>query len=739
MADEMVIKAQRFINEEFVPRNVGIAAVKEDGRTSWDLMYALTRCLQYEIGVAPLSDNFGPTTLSALGALHPRLNATTVGSERLCRIVQAALYCKGYDGGGIDGKWSTRVSTSVTNLKTDMGVEAVYPGDDLTPKVLKALLTMDPYVTVNGGTDRVRAVQRWLNGRYVDRADFFVVPCDGHHSRGVARSMLLAVQYELGMADGVANGVFGPGTRAGLKQKVLTTGAQGTWVRLLTAALILNQRAAEFTESFGPQLHAELRTFQDFCRLPVTGNGDFQTWASLLVSYGDQERRGTACDGVTKITPAIADTLKAAGIRYVGRYLTNPSATGLAEKAIQPGELATIASAGLNCFPIYQTYGRDEKSFSHIQGKAAGLAACNAASDHGFKDGTRIFFAVDFDAYDYQVTDHVIPHFQGIRDAMSLYRGRYQVGIYGPRNVCSRVGAAGLSSASFVCDMSSNFSGNYGYSLPADWAYDQISTITIGSGAGGIEIDNNVASGRDTGQNSFYPAARPVPDVWLSAQHTVALSMDLNTYMQSDGWAESDLTHLYSHSEAMQIVLDCDPAITDAASTHHMRKALIQTSLYWEMRHIDKIKDKLGDEGVISYHTRFQGPFVPRDASTGIGQIQGVTGILAWNHAVDNGRVTGPRYSSSDSDLFAMWQRLRGDNEFACRMIALVHLWGAAGKPGDAFTEKPMRPAALNYTEYEIYEILRRYQGPINSEASTEAQKRMPLYHLFERYNSLSR
>lgn len=44
--------------------------------------------------------------------------------------------------------------------------------------------------------------------------------------------------------------------------------------------------------------------------------------------------------------------------------------------------------------------------------------------------------------------------------------------------------------------MSTGFSGNLGYSLPNDWAFDQISTVTLGSGEGQIEIDNDICSGK---------------------------------------------------------------------------------------------------------------------------------------------------------------------------------------------------------------------------------------------------
>lgn len=47
--------------------------------------------------------------------------------------------------------------------------------------------------------------------------------------------------------------------------------------------------------------------------------------------------------------------------------------------------------------------------------------------------------------------------------------------------------------------MSTGFSGNLGFPLPDNWAFDQISTITLGSGDRQIEIDNNIKSGRDNG------------------------------------------------------------------------------------------------------------------------------------------------------------------------------------------------------------------------------------------------
>lgn len=739
MSDETVLLSQKFVNQVYGPRTG--TTVAEDGITGWNTMYALTRALQWELGVSPQSDNFGPATLSALTGKYPVLNEGTIPGADFCRIIQSALYCKGYDGGGLSGSYDVRTREAVAKIKADMGVGiaagAVF---DVTPKVFKAMLTMDAYVTVGSGTDRVRAVQQWLNSRYVDRSDFFVIPCDGRHSRDVAKSMLLAVQYELGMADGVANGVFGPATRTGLRSHTVTLGSSGVWVWLFSAGLLLNQRPVSFTGSFDGALAEAVRSFQTFAALAVTGDGDYQTWASLLVSYGDQDRKGAACDGVTKITSARAAALKAEGVAYVGRYLTNPSLTSLPEKMIQPGELATIADSGLRCFPIYQTYSRDASSFSYILGRAAAYAAMNAAADHGFKNGTRIFFAVDFDALEDDIAANVLPHFKGIQDSMSDAGNPYEVGVYGARNVCARVAAAGHSTASFVSDMSSGFSGNLGYPLPADWAYDQIVTRTLGSGTGQIEVDVDVASGRDTGQNQFNAARPAVPDVRLGSAFMTALQLDIGKYMESIGYPVDGGVRNYTHAHCLQVtVIDHDDVITQLSNTYSMRKALIQTSAYWEMRHIDLVDD-IGDSLVDAYHHGLPGGV--RDDSTGIAQISGEVAIRAWNHCIQKGYATGTVLDpSNDEQLYGMWKKVKDDEAFALTTVAMIHLWDVDGKPGGNNPpggETTLRAMSLNYTEQETLEVLRRYQGWGN-QAVKDAQSRLALFYIFEKYNGLSR
>lgn len=241
------------------------------------------------------------------------------------------------------------------------------------------------------------------------------------------------------------------------------------------------------------------------------------------------------------VTPARAAALKGDGYKYIGRYLFNPSSTSLPEKQIQPGELATIKEYGLRCFPIYQTWSRSADYFSYSQGCIDATNAIEWAKMHGFRPGTIIYFAVDYDAMDGEVTDFVLPHFRGVMRTIGE-NSSYGVGVYGPRNVCQRVADAGFAAASFVCDMSSGFSGNLGYPLPTNWAFDQISTITVGSGSGSIEIDNNIASGRDDGQGDFDPPTSLESDLDVdfdkSAYRSELLSR-IQTYLVSIGVPET--------------------------------------------------------------------------------------------------------------------------------------------------------------------------------------------------------
>lgn len=501
MVDKMVKEGQEWLNTTYSKRNGFNTIPKESiGKTNWTTMYALTRALQLELGITATSDAFGPTTLRTLTSKFGTISKTSKIPTNVIKIIQTALYCKGYSAGQIDGKFNTQTLSGIAEVKEDMGLSA---NSSIEPKIFKALLTMDAYVLLKdyGGNAKIRLVQQLFNKKYAHRSDYFYMPCDGIYSRDTQKALVFAIQYEGGMADGVANGNFGPGTQNIIRNNTIRVGISGIFTYLFKAAMIFNRFDCILSNTFTPSDMSTLRMFQSFCHISVTGTGTFETWASLLVSTGDPNRRGKACDCVTEITDAKAKALKAAGYETVGRYLSNVEGTSL-NKKIQPNELNVIFNNGLTIFPIYQTWGGEASYFTSSQGELDAVQAYKAAKNYGFKSGTIIYFAVDYDAYGTDIENNIIPHFQAANNTMSALGGEYQVGVYGPRNVCIKVSEKTSTVTSFVSGMSTGFSGNLGYPLPQNWAFDQISTIYVGSGNGAIEIDNNIKSGRDLGQST---------------------------------------------------------------------------------------------------------------------------------------------------------------------------------------------------------------------------------------------
>ena len=503
--DPQVLKAQQWVNATYGGVN-GYHRAPEDGRTGSATFAALINGLQHELGITSLSDTFGPATL---GRLTDRGGIAKDDADRnLVFLVQCGLYCKGYDPGGITGTFGAGTTAAVSRMMTDAGVGAL--GSAVPPKVVKGLLSTDAYVLRSGGTAAVRLVQQWLNGRYLPRANSFVGPCDGVFSRDVQRALYLAIQYELGLTDAQATGTFGPTTQAGLRQHPLAQGATGVWVQLFSAAVVVNRVAvgggtyATFTATYAPALTAAVRAFQTFTQLPVTGRADFATWCQLLVSTGDPDRPGTACDCVTTITDARAKALAAAGYRFVGRYLDQTP--GGVDKAIQPGELATIFRHGLRVFPISQYGGGDVTYFTAARGRADAVAAHGRAAGYGFPKGTVLYFAVDYDATQADLDAHVLPYFQGVAAGLAARGGRFVHGVYGSRNVCAQVSARTKARWSFVSGMSTGYSGNMGFALPGNWAFNQVQTRTVGVRAGAVEIDKDVyRTGTDPGTSAVAP------------------------------------------------------------------------------------------------------------------------------------------------------------------------------------------------------------------------------------------
>ena len=282
-----------------------------------------------------------------------------------------------------------------------------------------------------------------------------------------------------------------------------------SWVWLASTALACNGIGGGPTFVWTSTFANIVKAFQERYAIAVTGSIDSTTWMSLLTSKGDPDRPCVACDTRFEITDARLATLKADGYEIVGRYLTEPGQSSLAPKdyfkAIRPGELERITKGGMRFFPIFQEYSTKLEHFTPANGAAHARAACEAAQRLGIPP-THIYFAVDFDATDDQVTSNILPYFRAVCSSLG---GGYGVGIYASRNICSRVIGAGCASNAFVSDMSTGFSGNLGFPIPDGWVYDQFTEIDDYKGQG-WDLDRVAYSGKVSACASLLPAV-PVP------------------------------------------------------------------------------------------------------------------------------------------------------------------------------------------------------------------------------------
>lgn len=288
--------------------------------------------------------------------------------------------------------------------------------------------------------------------------------------------------------------------------------------------------------------------------------------------------------------------------------------------------------------------------------------------------------------------------------------------------------------------MSTGYSGNLGFPLPKDWAFDQIATITVGSGTGFIEIDKDVASGRDTGQTLFTPRG---PDTALDVRFDMSMRSGLISglvnYIVSHGY--DDLYRARSAEECASKVLDMDALITGLARSFRMRKSLMQAVIFWEYQ--ADVTDEGVDAQVDAYYSWKEAyaeweqnpiglpPSSPSvifdDSSTGVAQIFGRTAIRARNHCIGADVISGPIQDPEDwRARRAVWNQLRNDDDYNVSVVPLIHIWSAAR---DSITTD-----RLSYSDDEIFKVLSVYNG--SDEYGFRARD---LYNIFEAYNAVVR
>lgn len=208
----------------------------------------------------------------------------------------------------------------------------------------------------------------------------------------------------------------------------------------------------------------------------------------------------------------------------------------------------------------------------------------------------------------------------------------------------------------------------------------------MGLGDEWLELDNDIASGRDAGQAGKDPGtAVDHPDVAFDMDQRDAMLADVQEYLTNIGVPGSGGSSLFDDDEATEfanttteafdVVVQADWLFTALARTLGLRKALIQAPVLWEIRKYN---------------------------------------------ALDNGTPLDPQ-----TDLHSVWQKLHDDPVYNITTAAYLTLYNAY-QLGDA------RPTT-DIGETETQALLARYNGTGDA-AQAYGQSLIGLYRTLEKY-----
>ncbi|HEU4511152.1 MAG TPA: DUF1906 domain-containing protein [Pyrinomonadaceae bacterium] len=154
--------------------------------------------------------------------------------------------------------------------------------------------------------------------------------------------------------------------------------------------------------------------------------------------------------------------LRSQGVRTVIRYYNFTNSSVFPNKRLELAEAQAISANGMQIAVVFQQRQDRVADFSEAKGLSAGRTAFRHAKNNiGQPANSGIYFSVDFDASNSEITSNVIPYFRGVKRAFTEESGgtpEYRVGVYGSGLVSSKLTAAGLIQLTWLA-MSRGFRG----------------------------------------------------------------------------------------------------------------------------------------------------------------------------------------------------------------------------------------------------------------------------------------
>ena len=206
----------------------------------------------------------------------------------------------------------------------------------------------------------------------------------------------------------------------------------------------------------------------------------------------------TALDCCVPVTSHL-ELLKRSGITLVLRYL-NP--LGPSQKQCGVSEAEAIAKAGLRLGLVSEGWG----DFAHggisaAAGERDAEHALVTAPKLGASEGAGVYFAVDLDASEQEISKLVLPYFVEVRRLLSP---KFRVGVYGSGLVCSRVLDVRLADLAWLA-CSTGWRGSRDFLASGRWAIAQ----KVPKRVGNFEFDPDDVRGDAGDFEPFKPVTGP--------------------------------------------------------------------------------------------------------------------------------------------------------------------------------------------------------------------------------------
>jgi Domain of unknown function (DUF1906) len=172
---------------------------------------------------------------------------------------------------------------------------------------------------------------------------------------------------------------------------------------------------------------------------------------------------------VTKKLPCLSNAGVKSVIKYYARGTNQP------EKLLTRDEAQSVLNSGMTLAVIYEGAGDHSAYFSYDSGSADGMYARKyAGGTIGQPGGSAIYFAVDYDSDEPDITNRIIPYFKGVRDSLNLTNRYplYRIGAYGNGTTLQKLLDENLVEFTWI-SQSIGFSGSKQFKKSNHWTLFQ--------------------------------------------------------------------------------------------------------------------------------------------------------------------------------------------------------------------------------------------------------------------------